>query len=65
MNYYKVVEVLDLRTLYHDGFTDMHELSFCSADNKTFFEAAYRACSVVDDVCLDYTHKFSLPENFM
>ena len=62
MNYDEVVEVLDLRTLHHDGFTYMHELCFCAADNKTAFKPSSCACSVIDDVSLDYTHSQSLPE---
>ena len=65
MNDYEIVEVLDLWTLHHYRLTDMHELCLCSADNKTFFEATRSPCGIVDDVCLDYSHKFSLPENFM
>ena len=62
MNYDEVIKILDLRTLYHDGFTYMHELCFCASDNKTAFKPAGCSCSVVDDVSLDYTHSQSLPE---
>ena len=62
MHHNEIVEVLDLGTLYHDGFTDMHELCISPADDKTAFEPAGCACGVVDDVGLDYAHTIFLLE---
>ena len=59
--YYEVVEVLDLGTLYHDGFTDMHILCVCPADNKTAFKSSCCAGSVVNDIRLDYAHSSHPP----
>ncbi len=56
MHHHEIVEVLDLGTLYHDGFADMHVLCIGAADDKTAFEPAGCACGVVDDVGLDYAH---------
>ena len=60
MHHYKIVEVLDLRTLHHDGFTDVHVLCFCPADDEAAFKPAGCTCGVVDDVSLDYAHTESL-----
>ena len=62
MHHHKIVEVLDLGTLYHDGFTDVHVLCICPAYDKTAFKPPCCSCGVVDDVGLDYAHTESLPE---
>ena len=56
MHHDEVVEVLDLRTLYHDWLAHVHELGFCSADDVTALETADVPGSIVDDVSLDNTH---------
>ena len=53
---YKVVEVLDLRTLYHYGLAHVHELRLCPADHEAPFKPAHTSGCVVDDVCLNYPH---------
>ena len=62
MYYDEVVEVLDLRTLYHNGLAHVHELGFCSADDEASLETADVSRSIVDDVSLDYSHEQSLLE---
>lgn len=40
MDYYEIIEVLYLWTLYHDRLADVHVLRFCPADYLTAFKAA-------------------------
>lgn len=56
MNYYEVVEVFDLWTLYHDRFTHVHVLSFGAPDDEALFEPAGGACGVDYAACLDNVH---------
>lgn len=62
MHHHEIVEVLDLGTLYHNGFTDMHVLRIGPADDKTAFEPPCSSGGIVDDIGLDYAHTKSLLE---
>ena len=56
VHHHKIVEVLDLGTLYHYGFTYMHVLCFCPADHKTALKPPCCSGGIVDDISLDYAH---------
>ncbi len=61
MNYYKIVEVLDLRTLNHYRFTDVHILRVCTAYDLTALQTADMSGSVYDIAVLNDPYRHCNP----